>query len=70
MARPPKTHPLYLWRKQCGRSLHEIAGLVGCTQPHLSEIENGNNMPSLSLAAKLHDLTGIDIKEFAKEAAQ
>lgn len=72
MARDPKTHPLYVWRKANGNMpLHEIAKQVGCTQPHLSEIENGNNNPSLGLAMKLSQFTGIDVKEFAKtEPAQ
>lgn len=72
MARPEKDHPLYTWRKAKGMPLHRLAEHVGCTQPHLSEIENGNNWPSLGLAAALSDFTGIEIKAFVRprEAAQ
>lgn len=67
MARPEKTHPLYRWRKLKGdKTLQEVADLVGVTQSHLSEIENWKNEPSLDLAARLHTLTGIDMKDFVK----
>ena len=58
------------WRRQNGKTLSELAAKVGCTQPHLSEIENWRNEPSLALAARLSDVTGIDMKEFVSEAAQ
>lgn len=73
MARPEKTHPLYHWRRLNGsKTLQEVADLVGTTQSHLSEIENWNNEPSLDLAARLHNVTKIDMKQFVKprEAAQ
>lgn len=67
MARPEKTHPLFHWRKANGnRSLQSIAAEIGCTQSHLSEIENWKNEPSLELAARLHTCTGIDMKAFVK----
>lgn len=67
MARPGKTHPLYLWRKQNGNvPLQELAREVGCTQSHLSEIENGNNKPSLDLAVRLQSITKIDVREFVE----
>ncbi len=68
MARPEKTHPLFHWRKANGnRSLQSIADQIGCTQSHLSEIENWKNEPSLELAARLHTHTGIDMKRFVKQ---
>lgn len=72
MARPEKTHPLYLWRKQNRKTLQALANDLEVTQSHLSEIENWNNEPSLELAARLHTHTGIDMKAFVKqsEAAQ
>lgn len=72
MARPDKDHPLYHWRKARGRSLTSLAKEVGCTQSHLSEIENWNNEPSLSLTASLHEVTGIPMNAFVRqsEAAQ
>lgn len=73
MARPDKDHPLYHWRMANGRrSLQSLAEAVGCTQPHLSEIENWKNEPSLDLAARLHRVTGLPMTSFVKhaEAAQ
>jgi DNA-binding XRE family transcriptional regulator len=73
MARPQKTHPLYQWRMQNGhKPLQALAELVGCTQSHLSEIENWKNEPSLDLAARLHRETKIPMEAFVKrsEAAQ
>lgn len=66
MARPEKTHPLYRWRKSEGLTLQALAAELRCTQPHLSEIENWNNVPSLELAARLHARTGIDMKALVK----
>lgn len=72
MARPEKTHPLYRWRKAEGLTLQALAAELKVSQPHLSEIENWNNEPSLELAARLHSRTGIDMRQFVKhaEAAQ
>jgi transcriptional regulator with XRE-family HTH domain len=69
MARPEKTHPLFHWRKANGnRSLQSIADAIGCTQSHLSEIENWKNEPSLELAARLHRETGLAMTAFVKQA--
>lgn len=68
MARPEKTHPLYFWRKQNGKTLQALADDLKVTQSHLSEIENWNNEPSLELAVRLHTHTGIDMKTFVKQA--
>lgn len=73
MARPVKDHPLFHWRMANGRrSLQSLADEIGCTQSHLSEIENWNNEPSLELAARLFRVTSIPIESFVKqgEAAQ
>lgn len=72
MARPEKTHPLYRWRKLNGnKTLQDLATEVGVTQSHLSEIENWKNEPSLALAARLHQITQIDMRDLVKpEQAQ
>jgi transcriptional regulator with XRE-family HTH domain len=60
-----RNHPLYHWRAQNGHMpLEAVASKVGCSQAHLSEIENGNNKPSLALAFRLHKMTGIDLADF------
>lgn len=50
-------HPLRLWRKASNVTLTALAGKVGVTPSHLSEIERGSNTPSLDLAAKLSRAT-------------
>lgn len=67
------THPLKAWRlrQEPKKTLAALALGVGVTASHLSEIENGNNEPSLELAVKLSRETGISIEMFAsREAAQ
>jgi transcriptional regulator with XRE-family HTH domain len=54
------------WRRRHGKTLQDVADAVGVTQPHLSEIENWKNEPSLDLAARLHAHTGIDMKAFVR----
>lgn len=69
-----QVHPLREWRKSNGKTLTDLADIVKVRASHLSEIENGNNEPSLDLAVKLSQVTGIDIAKFsgwrsAKESA-
>lgn len=66
MSRPEKTHPLYHWRQERKISLHALAGQVEASQPHLSEIENWNNKPSLELAAQLSRVTGLPMESFVR----
>lgn len=67
MAKPEKTHPLFYWRKAIGKSQQALAEEIGCTQSHLSEIENWTNEPSLDLTARLHRETGIPMEAFVKQ---
>lgn len=61
-------HPIRAWRKsqEPKVTLAKLAEAVGVTPSHLSEIEKGNNQPSLALASKLSTQTGIDIAQFVK----
>lgn len=67
-------HPLREWREGITPkvTLATLAGEVGVTPSHLSEIENRRNEPSLALAAKLSKRTGIPMDRFVRqsEAAQ
>lgn len=72
-------HPLRRWRKANRITLTALAVKVGVKASHLSEIENGNNTPSLKLAEKLSLATvnangrrGVPLSEFVpqSEAAQ
>lgn len=68
MTRAEKDHPLYRWRKAHGRSLTSLAGEVGCKQPYLSEIENRNKQPSLTLATRLQRATQLPVTDFLKKS--
>jgi transcriptional regulator with XRE-family HTH domain len=73
-------HPLRRWRKDRDVTLAALAGKVGVTPSHLSEIERGSNTPSLELAAKLSQATTDEaghvvvpieqIADAAREAAE
>jgi transcriptional regulator with XRE-family HTH domain len=52
-------HPVRRWRKDNGKTLSALAGKVGVTPSHLSEIERGLNKPSNDLTAKLKAETGL-----------
>lgn len=66
-----KTHPLTAWRKANGKfAQQKLAELVGCSQAHLSEIENGNNKPSPQLTKRLHKVTGIPATELSPDLAE
>lgn len=58
-------HPLRLWRKASKLTLTALAGKVGVTPSHLSEIERGANTPSLELAAKLSRATADETGSIA-----
>lgn len=47
-------------RLKAGLSQKELAALVGCTQVHISSIENGQKSPSAALAKKIADVLKIN----------
>lgn len=61
-------HPLRSWRSQHGKTQEQLATDLGVVASHLSQIENGDRSPSLALAAKLSEKTGIPIGSFVKQA--
>lgn len=70
MSRPEKTHPLYRWRKERRISLQALADQVEASQPHLSEIENWNNTPSLELTSHLSRVTGLPMEAFVRPVSE
>lgn len=70
-----ETHPLRAWRKAHEITLAQLAGAVGVTASHLSEIETGKNAPSLDLAGRLSRATasmgqqGVPIDAFLQVRA-
>lgn len=68
------SHPIREWRNKIGvfadrdgsvMRQEELATMVGVRSSHLSQIETGDRKPSLALAAKLSNLTGIPISDLA-----
>lgn len=47
-------------------SQEQLASRVEVVPSHLSQIETGDRLPSLSLASKLSIVTGIPIGEFVR----
>lgn len=68
------THPLRRWRLGQTPPITQeaVAVRVGVKKPAVSRWENFNRRPTLTQAAKISELTGIPIEEFArtKQAAQ
>lgn len=59
-------HELRNWRKAEKITLKVLAGQVGVQASHLSEIERGQNTPSLQLAAKLSRISGVPLEAFVR----
>lgn len=67
---PTRAHPfaqrfgelvLYARKAKC-MAQRDVAVAVGCTQPHIANLERGRVDPDLSLAARLMDVLGIDYR--------
>lgn len=50
-----------------GMTQKELAAQLGIHETHLSAILAGRDFPSLSLAARIEDLTGIPARDFAQQ---
>ena len=64
-----RVHPLQNFRKEQSLSKAALAKLVGVSRSYMARLENGERNPSLTLAAKLSETTGIPIGQFVKEDA-
>lgn len=62
-------HPLRAWRMQQQPPLSQqgAVAVLGVGKPTISRIENWKRTPSLTLAAKLSERTGIPIDGFVKK---
>lgn len=63
-------HPLRQWRRKAGVTLATLAGEVGVTPSHLSEIERGLNGASVALLKRLSKATRgeVGLDEFMEAA--
>ncbi len=57
-------HPQRQWRKANKVTLTELANIMGVVPSHLSVIERWEGYPSLPLAAKLSEHTGIPLTDY------
>lgn len=62
----PNEHPLRAWRAANNMTLMQLAERVGVGQPTLSDIETWRRPPSLSLALRLEEVTGITPRNLAR----
>jgi transcriptional regulator with XRE-family HTH domain len=45
-----------------------LAGQLGISKSHMSQILSGQRRPSLTLALRLEELTGVPVRDFAEVA--
>ncbi len=57
------------WRERSGKSRAELASEVGVSDVSIWRIEEGKQTPSLRVAAKLEQITGIPAREFVSKPA-
>lgn len=52
------------WRKRAKINLADLASRCGVSEGSMSRIERGEQTPSLPIAVKLEEITGIPAREF------
>jgi transcriptional regulator with XRE-family HTH domain len=56
-------HPIKRWRFERGLTLDKAARRLKTSAAHLSEIERHRKMPSLTLAYRISDRTGLSLEQ-------
>ncbi len=54
-------------RKKAGYTQLDLTSIAGISRSHLSQIESGNEIPSLSYLFKIADVLGIEASVFIKD---
>jgi len=54
------------WFERSGYTQREIAARLEITEQHMSHLVSGSRTPSLALALRISELTGIPVAELAK----
>ena len=65
MAKKYFIHPLKRWRFERGLTLHEAAKRLKVCVPTIHAIENRKRLPTMRMATRLRDHTGITLDELA-----
>ena len=55
------------WFKRDGRTQKEVAALLGISEAHLCGIRLGETYPSLKVAIRISELTGVPIQQLARQ---
>jgi transcriptional regulator with XRE-family HTH domain len=63
--RKPASDRLRAWRAERGLSQPDVAELIGCSVPWVSQLERGLKLPgSIRLALAIERVTGIDADDW------
>jgi len=64
-------HPLRAWRDHQLEPFTQqrLADAAGVSKSMIADIERGAREPSLGVAAKLSDITGLDVRAFLRATA-
>ena len=52
------------YRKIAGLTQEELAEIIGCSNSHIGQIENGRGVPSLDTMVKIANALGVMIDQF------
>lgn len=52
------------YRKIAGLTQEELAEIIGCSNSHIGQIENGRGVPSLDMMVKIANALGVMIDQF------
>jgi len=65
----PSRIRLYLrrFREARGMTQQEFATLIGCNRSYLTQLENGDTLPSLSMLCKFAQALGVQVRDLLDE---
>jgi transcriptional regulator with XRE-family HTH domain len=66
MGTSPAHAALRDWMTRTGRTYGSVADALGVTDAHVSYLARGRRIPSLELAIKIANLTGIPVTAWAR----
>lgn len=67
--KPDAADQLRQWMERNGRDYPATAEALGVTRAHISHLLTGGRTPSLTLALRVAEVTGIPVAAWAKESA-
>jgi transcriptional regulator with XRE-family HTH domain len=64
--KPIAADQLREWMKRSGREKADVAASFGVTEQHVRHLLTGSRTPSLTLALRVAEVTGIPVSQWAK----